>query len=67
MNWLRKALAFTETEYLSSCVSMLTKSIKMIDTTKREFPELVFFQRDQKISQIYSRADLTSVSDTLTC
>ena len=56
---------FTETEYLSSGVNMLTNSLKISDTTKREFFELMFFQSDQKIWQKYCRADLSSDSDPL--
>ena len=37
----------------------------MLDTTKTEFLELIFFQRDQKISKKYCRADLNSLSDLL--
>ena len=56
---------FTETEYLSSGVNMLTNSLKISDTTKTEFFELIFFQSDQKIWQKYCRADLSSDSDPL--
>ena len=45
---LRQTLAFTETEYLSSGVNMLTNSLKISDTTKTEFFELISFQSDQK-------------------
>ena len=44
---------------------MLTNSLKSSDTTKTEFFELIFFQSDLKIWQIYCRADLSSVSDIL--
>ena len=50
---------------MSSDVNMLTNSLKMLDTTKTEFLELIFFQRDQKISKKYCRADLNSLSDLL--
>ena len=57
----------TDREYLSSGVNMLTNSLKISDTTKREFFELIIFQSNEKIRQKYCRADLWSVSDTLTC
>ena len=50
---------------MSSDVNMLTNSLKILDTTKTEFLELIFFQRDQKISKKYCRADLNSLSDLL--
>ena len=46
---------------------MLTNSLKISDTTKTEFSELTFFENDQEISQKYSRVDLSSVSNRLTC
>ena len=58
---------FTETEYLSSGVNMLTNSLKISDTTKKEFLELIFFQSDQKNWQKYCRIDFCSVSEPLTC
>ena len=45
---------------------MLKKSLKIIDTTKAEFLELIFFQSDQKICEKFSLADLISVPDHLT-
>ena len=54
-------------EYLSSCVIMLRNTLKIWDTTKREFLELIFFPSDQKIWKKYCRADLMSRSDPLTC
>ena len=48
-------------------VNMLTNSLKISDTTKKEFLERIFFKSDQKIWQKYCRADLSSLSDTLTC
>ena len=35
--------------YLSSGVNILTNSLKTLDTPKKEFLELIFFQSDQKI------------------
>ena len=58
-------LAFIEREYLSSGVHMLTNSLKILDTTKAEFFELIFFLNDKKIWHKFCRADLRSVSDTL--
>ena len=52
---------------MSSGVNMLTKNLKISDTTKTEFSEVISFQSDQKIWQKYCRADLSSVSDPLTC
>ena len=46
---------------------MLTNSLKISDTTKTEFLELIFFHTDQKLRQSYCHADLSSVSDPLTC
>ena len=49
LNWLCQTLAFTEREYLSLGVNKLTNSLKISDTIKAEFFELVFFESDQKI------------------
>ena len=38
-------LAFTERECLSSGVNLLTKNLKISDTTKTEFLQLIFFSR----------------------
>ena len=57
---------FTEREYLSSGVNMLTNSLKISDTSKTEFLELIFFQNAQKIWQNNCCADLCSVLDHLT-
>ena len=64
---MRKLLAFTEQEYLSSGVNMLTNSLKISDTNKKEFFELIFLHIDQKKLQKYCRADLSSGLDPLTC
>ena len=40
-------LAFTEREYLSSGINMLTSSLKISDTTETEYSELISFQSDQ--------------------
>ena len=45
---------------------MLTNSLKISDTTKTEFLELISVPSDQKIRQKYRRADWRSVSDPLT-
>ena len=50
-----------------SGVNMLTNSLKISDTTKTEFSELISFRSDQKIWQKYCGADLSSLSDSLTC
>ena len=47
MKWLRCGFAFTEREYLLSGVNDLTSSLKISDTTKREFFELSFLESDQ--------------------
>ena len=60
-------IAFTEREYLSSGVNLLTKSLKILDSTKTEFLEVIIFQSDLKIWQKYCHAYLRSVSDTWTC
>ena len=46
---------------------MLTNSLKISDTTKTEFFELVSFQSDEKLSQKYCRACLNNHLDPLTC
>ena len=53
--------------YFSLGVNMLTNTLKISDTTKTEFIDLTSFQSDQKIWQRYCRADLSSLSDPLTC
>ena len=60
-------LTILQRKYLSSGVNMLTNSLKIIDTSKTLFLKIIFFQSDQKIWQKYSLADLSSVSDHLTC
>ena len=46
---------------------MLTTSVKISDTTQKDFLELIFFQSDQKIWQKYFRENLKTVSEPLTC
>ena len=46
---------------------MLTKSLKISDTTKKELFKLIFIQSDQNIWQIYCSAGSSSVSDPSTC
>ena len=46
---------------------MLTNSLKILHTTKKEFFDLIFFQSHQKIWQKYCREDLCSVLEPLTC
>ena len=52
---------------MSSGVNMLTSSLKISDTAKTDFLELIFLEIDQKLWQKYCREDLCSVSDCLTC
>ena len=52
---------------LASGVNILTKSLKVSYTTQNDFFEVIFFQNSQKIWQKYCVADLTSLSDRLTC
>ena len=59
-------LLIAEREYLSSGVNMLTNILKIIDTTKTLFFDLIYFESDQKIWQKICREDLSSVSDLLT-
>ena len=47
--------------------NMLTKSLKISDTTKTESFEVISFQSDEKISRKYPHADLSNLSETLTC
>ena len=42
-------LAFTEREYLSSGLNLLTNRLKISETSKNEFLELTFFHRVKKI------------------
>ena len=58
---------FTEREHLPSGVNMLTKSLKISDTTKTKFTEVVYFHSDQKIWEKYCRSGLSNLSDPLTC
>ena len=46
---------------------MLINSLKILDTSEKEFLELIFFQSDQKMSRKYYPTDLSSVSDPLIC
>ena len=46
---------------------MLTNSLKISDTTKTDFLEMIFFQSDQEVGQKYCCADLYYLSDPLTC
>ena len=46
---------------------MLTNSLKISDTTKTEFFEMIFSHTDQRVRQKFSHADLSSVSNPLTC
>ena len=52
---------------MSSGVNMLTNSLKIIDTTKAEFLELIFFQSVEKRWKEFCRAELSSFPDPLTC
>ena len=46
---------------------MLTNRLKIPDTTKTEFLELIFCGAYQNIRQKYCHSDLNSVLDQLTC
>ena len=50
-----------------SGVSMIPKSLKICDISKKALMGLIFVESDQKISEKYCGADLSSVSDPLTC
>ena len=52
---------------MSTSVNMLTTSLQISDTSKKELLELISFQSDQKIWQKYYSADLRSLSDRLAC
>ena len=58
---------FLDFEIIAFELVPLTNSLKILDTPKREFFELIFFLNDQKIWQKFCQADLTSFSDPLTC
>ena len=49
MHFLRWTPAFTERQYLSSGVNMLTNNLKISDKTKTQFFDLISFQSDQII------------------
>ena len=51
---------------MSSAVNMLRNSLKISDTTKADFFQLIFLKSDQKIWQKYRRPELCSVSDPIT-
>ena len=57
---------YWETIHFIGC-PMVTKSLKILDTSKAEFFGLIFFQSDQKIWQKFCRAYLSRVPDPLTC
>ena len=52
---------------MSSVINMLTKSLKISHITKIKFSKLIFSQSDEKIWQKNFCADLSSLSDPLTC
>ena len=58
---------YSDFEIIAFELVPLTNTLKILDTTKTEFFELIFFLNDQKIWQKLSCADLSSVSDPLTC
>ena len=51
---------------MSSGVYMLTKCLKISDTTKTDFLEQNSFQNDQKILSKYCHEDLRNLSNPLT-
>ena len=65
-NWFPQTLAFTEREYLSSDVNILTNSMKISDTTRKELFELIFLHSYQKIWQKCCLEDLSSVLEPST-
>ena len=60
-------IRFTERIYVFSGVNLVRKTLKISDTSKKAFMGLIFFESDQKITQKHCFADLSSVSDPLTC
>ena len=46
---------------------MLTNSLKILDTTKKDIFELKFSHSDRNVRQNYCHADLRSDKDPLTC
>ena len=58
---------FLDFEIIAFELVPLTNSLKILDTPKTEFFELIFFLNDQKIWQKFCRADLRSVLDAITC
>ena len=53
---------YWEREFFSSDVNMLKNRLNISDTTKKEFFDLIFFQRDQKVWLKHCRAYLSSLS-----
>ena len=52
---------------MSSGVNMRTKSLKISDTIKTEYFQVISFQSDPKIWQKYCRHGLSNLSVPLTC
>ena len=46
---------------------MLTNSLKILDTTKTDIFELIYFKSDEKVVQKHCQVDLSSLLDHLTC
>ena len=67
MNSLLRTLTFTGREYLSLGVNMPTNSLKILDTTEREYFELKLFQSDGKMWENYFFVHLSSLLHPLTC
>ena len=67
MNWLRWTLVFTEREYFSLGVDMLTNSLKISNTTKKNFSSWFSSKVIKKDDKNYCHADWSAASDLLTC
>ena len=52
LNLLRETLAFTERQYFSLGLNMLSNRLKIWDTNKTELFVLVSFQNEQKYNKI---------------
>ena len=59
---VKHSLLLREREFFSSDVNMLKNRLNISDTTKKEFFDLIFFQRDQKVWLKHCRAYLSSLS-----
>ena len=67
-NW-EKIFSFVDNSISIGCFkhSLLTNSLKILDTAQNESFKLKFFQKDPKKWENYCGADLSTILDPLTC